>query len=319
MLPNFILILKLILILALTLYILRVIYGFLTRSKESSSLQGRSIDEIIATKKAYLLGSQSLPPTDTLGGNSIRSYVTKNLIDPHAVQISGLIKEASWGEGALLKRTGEKFNKKTGIETGQCFVTVAINELSKREYTPSLTFDDFENRALNLALFTQLIVKQPDILSALSFKFKVSEESIIKATSSFLFESEGVELDRALKFAQNSTPLPKNLDYFKAIYLSPTIDILLEKIKRRARLIKFLHPLPTPAMKVDLDWARAILEVREGDSLYQIKKRFKEMALRAHPDKLSEIKSKELITIANNNFSLIKKAYEMLKESGEKQ
>ena len=89
--------------------------------------------------------------------------------------------------------------------------------------------------------------------------------------------------------------------------------IFLNVLRAKSEFFFILSPLEEPKDKHDLECAKKIFCINEKTSLNDIKKIYKNLAAKRHPDKLSSYGiPPEFESIATKNFSIIQQAYDII-------
>jgi len=176
-----------------------------------------------------------------------------------------------------------------------------------------------EIMAESLGLFESLARTGPNTASAAKKAFIFTFLSLSGPGSANLLQ--GVLSGKV----QNDISNYNNFSKCKTIILKtsggeipPSLDIFISKIKDEAFVFTSLSPLAPLSGKNDIEGARRLFGVNSDYNMDEIKKIYKSMANKRHPDKLAArgVPDK-YFKIANDNFVLVKDAYEILKNNYE--
>ena len=245
-------------------------------------------------------------------------------------KIFSLFDNLQWGEGPPFEHIRKKITEEFNVSIEQFKITTALKNFIENDFLLSRKGSALPSyreilEVLELAVIANKIFDEStsgknDLTGHLGHLWKISPSDIIKGFC-FLIrpqdtppsETQKNILNNKLKIEEshknNIFQILKSDDH----KFFQSKKVFLKYLKLNAEFFSILSPLPTPQNKNDLQYARKIFCADEKTSLEDIKKTYKELAARKHPDKLSSYGiSSDFESIATKNFSIIQQYYDII-------
>ena len=169
-------------------------------------------------------------------------------------------------------------------------------------------------------IFDESTSNENKILEHLSRLWKTSPSDIIKGFC-FLLHSNDTSLIKIQKDILNNNIQIEKKHENNILHVLKSQDnkffqskkSFLKDLKSNTNFFSILSPLNPPKDKNDLQGARKIFYADEKTSLEDIKKTYKKLASKRHPDKLSSHGiPAEYEIIATKNFSIVQQSYDII-------
>ena len=236
-----------------------------------------------------------------------------------------LIDNLQWGEGKAFKEISEQLKNK-GFEVNQMTVSRDVKILVENN-----VFLKLERPELPSFSEVKLAIKSYIHLTNLLCQTNTNGEMILKLNKELGYKNQIIR--KAIFLELSSNDKVKNLENSlcqnfkieniqeKVLSLILTTDkksfqshlTFIDNVKKNLELVSLVSPL-TPIKNIkDISSCYYLLGLREDSSSDEIKKKYKTLALKLHPDKISSLKlSPKLEKTAASNFNIIKDAYDII-------
>lgn len=318
---------------------------FLDRLSTGHKSKPHDIDAMIEAKKHMIRtgeygGQNHEPPPLPAGAIGVKTedLLKSQLKNPQLSEqqkteiqkILTLFEESTWGGGGSFDKMRQLFSSQFKITLESAFFMRAFRFLNSRQLLlETKTFAQVENLVLSTAflqkLINECIERQGPLLKFLSQLERLDLFNILRS-SELLFLRQSRQADVHLY----SFLLQTKLDSISELSRLPSDDRerilerllksplttpkeLVKKILDEAQLFTSLSPMPKLDSNKDLEGAYKVLGIHENTSLEDIKKRYRQLALERHPDRLAGKNiPKAYQEMAHRNFTLIKQALDLV-------
>ena len=245
-------------------------------------------------------------------------------------KILSLFDNLQWGEGPPFEHIRKKIQEEFNTSIDQFEITAVLKKffendfLLSRKGTNLSTYQEIieilELAVIVHKIFSESIANKDDILKHLGNLWKISPSDIKKGFCLLLQKKTDLQTEIQKDILNDKLQLDDNHrnNLFQVLKSDDnkffqSKKIFLKNLKSNAEFFSILSPLEPPKDKHDLKNARKIFHADENTSLEDIKKTYKELAGRKHPDKLSSHGiPAEFETIATKNFSIIQQSYDII-------
>lgn len=280
------------------------IYELLTGKKKEDDFD---IDSMISRKKSQLnLSPKTLSPKAT--EYDLKQKV-KDLNNSNQDELLELLQSLEWGDLKLnhavesVRLLKDTSNTKGLGKISKFFFTTEITNSSEELLSSWIKIYD------NSILWTNLVNSSNSIADKRALiSFKNTNISLVCALTE---QSIRQELETLL-----DPTILNTIKFIDKSFSKTTPTEIFEHYIEKVNLFKSLSPiLPINKESSNL-WAQEVLGLVDGESSPEvIKKKYKELTSKIHPDKYSSLNlSEEQISILNSNLALVNKAYTYLKK-----
>ena len=254
-------------------------------------------------------------------------------------KILTLLDNLKWGEGEIYNDLRKQLKLKLNQEIDLIEFSQIIVKAFKEDYFLKLkderlpNYDELE-KAIISKIFLKLIFSEAEkedgsFISKLSKANKTQEIAAIQSIQ-FYFQKKMGRKEEELYFEivnSKSNPLSKiseiEIDHLiDKIVISPdhssfvSTDIISRDLKKLTETFSNLESIPPLKSKKDTLGAYKILKVKEGCTMKELKKSYKNLVKSKHPDKFSgKNLPKSAEKIIHENFANIQSAYDLLKKN----
>ncbi len=328
-----------------------VLQSFFSKMTLGGSRKSDDLDRMIERQKEILRarGGLTAPsahqPQEAVAKKSITETTYQNLLlkssgaeNASAKKMVELFDHLQWGDGKIYTDVQQRMLQRWCIrcekqDVGQALKWIIAHDLLLK-LSPSgpASFDESFN-LLELSLFVREFGQSIDdggspMVEHQSHQSHFHPHVLIKSMdllwSVMLGKSEKEILATILKKGQLNKGSAKSgyeTLFMKLIVPRRQVDFLapdriMSKVRERAFIFDALTPLPPLNGKKDLAGALRIFGLKKMSGQEEVKKIYKDLANRKHPDKLmAKGIPEEWLKLASDNFAIIQSAYDILKES----
>ena len=303
------------------------------------------IDAMIEAKKHMIRtgeygGFQQEPPPLPVGalGPKPEDRIKSLLKDPSIEEgqkielkkILTLFEESTWGGGASFERMKKSFENLIELTLEGSFFMRAFRFANSRHLIHNQKyFSQVESICLSSAFLIKALnechERQGPLLSLMASQSQLAPFHILRACELLFLKQNKQEevhlytylLQTKAESASELSRLPQDeKDRILEKILSQNNlgpRELIKKIIEEAQIFASLVPMPKIQSNKDIVGAYALLGMNEQNSEEEIKKRYRQLALERHPDRLSGKNiPQKYQEIAKQNFTLIKQALDIV-------
>ncbi len=234
-----------------------------------------------------------------------------------------MIKAFQWGDGPEFRKLVKDLSSSISIDIESTdFITLIKFELNQIASIYSVKNEIPEFDKLYAALKQSLLLRLGLKGKIKGINRPVSSIIIIKSCLLYLtFDSDSIYQELIDEEKINSLTkkcLNKNIIKIVIDNNKETKDFL-SCLSKNIDLISSLTPLEPLKHKQDINTAYKILHLSESSTAEEIKRKYKELAMKQHPDMFKSYNfSEDVENILGQNFSKIKEAYDLLLKSKDK-
>ena len=252
--------------------------------------------------------------------------------------ILALLDSLQWGEGAAIKEMMARFAKIYNYRIENHQIIKIVRMALKQNIILSRNTSKLPGHHELLELFYVLLYLdilfweirkgKSDFCKFLARSFKVKELAIFQAFESIIWKtklSEQQVYEKLLSNSQSSSLIEVSEDHLSDIYnkiilTNGSKNFITRKefmalIQAEAVIFSTLSAIPPLRDKRDKAGAFTVFGLEQDANASEIKKRYKQLVVERHPDKLSTRGiPKSFEKIATENFHIIQQAYDILKK-----
>ena len=291
-------------------------------------------------KKAILTGGHREEQLKQQGGSKNRKNQTEETIQKKYLRLSSekeknkqqkqefeelkkiikILDSLQWGETPEI----EQVTKKLSQNYGHSFDNTQgkLNFKFLLEYNAFLTDQNdwcgITKTLETISIFTLLkeLTISNELRSILAKRWQMESISLEKALIINIFKST-INITNLIQNSRVNIPTIKDASILSYLTINAGLiknkNTVINEIKSQAEIFHSLNPLPQIKNNEDRDGALKCLGLCPNANSEQIKKRYKKLAQIKHPDTLrAKGIPKEFESIATENFTQIKKAYDIL-------
>lgn len=318
-----------------------ILFGYLKKKLPGQYSAENDIDTMIRRQKERLRSQYGLHGTSTEVSRYAKEDYRENFVGnskantPPSKEIQQIYKETQWGGGEFLKDIQNEIARNYSYTLADSKVNAFILLCEKRNYLRFLTEENRTSKpAIKNYLITLLILfllidelreKKFYIFEKISKKLCINVHEIALALQIKLLITASIkkELKEERIFSdvlvtnQYSEETIKEASEMiakkEANLWAKSPSMFFEELTLALSYASLIIPLPRLKNKKDIDTAYEILGINSNQSIEEIKKTYKKIALMKHPDKIvSQKLPKTLEKKAIERFNQIQEAYEVV-------
>jgi hypothetical protein len=283
--------------------------------------QNIDMDHLIRTQENILRRSEKDIGSD-LNNTNYSSLIEKLIERGEAGDQSlvEMIKAFQWGDGPEFRSLNQEIKKhfETNFEPAEInsILKSTFSDLIKLKITPS-SKDIFN--LLKLSILIKAIIKgKVKKLKASEASSKIYKKAGLCLLNEIFESNTKIELENS--YFEDLTKKYSNSNITSLLIDNKTeLKDFISHYREKTELFSSLTPIEPLNHKKDIERAFKILNLQKSSSIDDIKKEYKRLASKKHPDKFRPYKfSKEVEDIIAQNFLIIKESYEMVLASKEK-
>lgn len=315
-----------------------VIYEYLIRKIPGNSHHDKDFDMMIRRQKERLRSQHGLYGDIVSIQSSARDekkiHSTSNQLSP---EIQKIIKESQWGGSQLVKDIQTTITKSYSYTLSDSKIQQHVVFFEKNHLFQMLnshhqnSFDSIKNFLIATILFELLVNEARDkqffITNSISKKLAIPPGELALAiqikvlmilSSKKTIKDERIYSDQLLLNQYSETSIREAVETViskESNTWAKSNSLFFEELSLALNYASMLSPIPKIQNRKDVDTACAVLGVDKNQSLEEIKKTYKKIALQKHPDKI--VSQKLPIAIerkAIEKFNRIQEAMEILTE-----
>ncbi len=245
-------------------------------------------------------------------------------------KILNLFEESTWGGGASFEKMRAQFSGLTRLNLEASFFMRAFRFINARHLLKDAkVYSQVENLVLCAAflhkLFSECQERQGQLINLLSSKEKVAPFHILRGAEliylrqskqsdihlyAFLLQTKAESVSELSRLSQDEKDR-----VLEKVLKQPLVTVreFIKKIAEEAQLFASLTPVPQLNSSKDLAGAYAILGLSEKSSEEEIKKRYRQLAMERHPDRIAGKNiPRQYQEVAHKNFTLIHQALDII-------
>ena len=321
--------------------LLPVLMDFLKSKMPGYYEQEKDIDILIKRQKERLrsqYGLSSIDPKYYSGTEQPSTETIAISTAPPTKEMKEIYQESQWGGGVILKEIQQVITKNYSYTVAEGKIQNFISLVEKKHYLNFLN-DNNKNSKESLknyliSLFVLFVLsdeireKKFNILSSIARKLNLSEFELAIALQMKILLT--ISLKKNLKedrvYADNYVLNQYGEDTFneareliakkEANLWAKSPSMLFEELSLTLSYAAIMAPVPKVLNRKDVDNAYLVLGVSKDQSLDEIKKIYKKIALQKHPDKIVSQKLPKIIERkAIEKFNKIQEALEIIVEN----
>lgn len=313
-----------------------ILLAFLKKKLPGQYSTENDIDTMIRRQKERLRSQYGLHGAPESSGYDYREEFKEEKVKvPPSKEMQSIYKETQWGGGEFLKEIQSEIAKNYSYTLADSKINAFILLSEKRNYLRFLTE---ENRASKTAiknyLMTLLILfllieelreKKFYIFEKIAKKSGISTQEIALALQIKLLITASLKKElkedrifsESLVINQYSEETIKEASEMiakkEANLWAKSPSQFFEELTLALSYASMLNPLPKIKNKKDVETASEILGITPDQSIEEIKKTYKKIALIKHPDKIVSKKLPKILERkAIERFNQIQEAYEVI-------
>lgn len=241
-----------------------------------------------------------------------------------------LFEESTWGGGATFEKMRVQFSGITGLNLESTFFMRSFRFANARHLFQDIsTYSHAEMMVLCSAFLIKLLTecqeRQGPLISYLSAKERIAPFHTLRASELlFLRQSKQSDVHLYAFLLQTKPESSSELSrlsqdekdrVLERILRQPILTVreLIKKITEEAQLFTSLTVISPLRSQQDIEGAYAILGLNEKSTDEEIKKRYRQLALERHPDRMANKNiPRQYQEVAHKNFTLIHQALDII-------
>ncbi len=252
-------------------------------------------------------------------------------------KVMNLLDHLQWGDGPMFVELNKFFQTRFKIDIDITKISNSFKQIINNDIVLTLnktslpSFNEiyslFKTKVFISALIDEINSEESRLAHQIAQKGQVTAQDILNALEIEILTNSGhthQEIYSSLlsgksKFKQLSSQEINNQIFSYLNIVSGkefiTLDTLTSNLLEQGFVFNGLRPLPPLQGRNDLVGACRVLGITQDDDFKIIKRKYKILANKKHPDRLSGMGLPEKhIKLANDNFIILQEAFELIKE-----